>query len=126
MKRVLTILLLPWFALLAVEDPLKVITYNIRNDTANDKGPRDWSQRKGLLTDYLLRSKAGIIGLQEVRHNQRVDEDQTLTDHTYVGVAREDGKTAGEYCPISTIRKSGNSTRRSRERSGCRTRRGYK
>ncbi len=100
MVRAVIILLLPWSALLAVEDPLNVVTYNIRNDAANDTGPRDWSQRKGLLTDYLLHSKASIIGLQEVKHNQLVDVDLALTDHAHVGAGREDGKAAGEYCPI--------------------------
>jgi endonuclease/exonuclease/phosphatase family metal-dependent hydrolase len=100
MMRALMLLLLPVSGLLAEEASLNVITYNIRNDTVNDKGPRDWSQRKGPLTDYLLRSKASIIGLQEVRHNQLLDVGRALPGHAHVGVGREDGRTAGEYCPV--------------------------
>jgi endonuclease/exonuclease/phosphatase family metal-dependent hydrolase len=100
MKRALTILLLTFTGLAAQEPALDVITYNIRQDTAEDKGPRDWPQRKGSLTGYLRQSKASIIGLQEVRHNQLLDIDRALPDHGYVGVGREDGKTVGEYSPI--------------------------
>ena len=85
---------------LAAADTHTLISYNIRNDNAGDKGPRDWQARKNKLTNYLLESKASIIGLQEVKHNQLVDVDKALPDHDHVGVGRIDGKTAGEYSPI--------------------------
>jgi len=84
----------------AEDQPLKALTYNIRQDTGSDKGVRDWSQRKDKLTDYLVNSKASIIGLQEVRHNQLLDVVKALPNHAYVGVGRDDAKTRGEYSPI--------------------------
>lgn len=100
MIRILAIFLLMLSCLWAGEAPLNVITYNIRNDNAGDKGPRNWPERKGEVAAYLLGHKASIIGLQEVKHRQLLDMDKALPDHSYVGVGRDDGKTAGEYSPI--------------------------
>ena len=105
MIRIITIFILTITGLWADDLPLNVITYNIRQDTSGDKGPRDWSQRKDTLTGYLRQQKASIIGLQEVRHNQLLDVDKALPDHSYVGVGREDGKKRGEYSPIFYNRK---------------------
>jgi endonuclease/exonuclease/phosphatase family metal-dependent hydrolase len=106
MIRALTILLLTCTSLLADIAPINIISYNIRQDTAGDKGPRDWQQRKGMLTDYLRNNKTSIIGLQEVRHNQLLDIDKALPDHSHIGVGREDGKKRGEYSPIFYDRKT--------------------
>jgi endonuclease/exonuclease/phosphatase family metal-dependent hydrolase len=100
MTRTLTILFLACTGLFANPTPLNIISYNIRQDTAGDKGPRDWPQRKDMLSGYLLNNKASIIGLQEVKHNQLLDLDKALPDHSHVGVGREDGKNRGEYSPI--------------------------
>ena len=105
MIRTLTLLLLACTSLLANPTPLNIISYNIRQDTAGDKDARDWQQRKNKLTDYLSNNKTSIIGLQEVRHNQLLDIDKALPDHSYVGVGREDGKKRGEYSPIFYDRK---------------------
>ena len=90
------------FTLTLSAEPLKVtaITYNIRNDNNNDKGVRDWGNRKDKVNGYLLKKKASIIGLQEVKHNQLLDTQKALPDHQSIGVGRVDGKTAGEYSPI--------------------------
>ena len=98
--RPLALLLLSCTHLWADIAPLNIISYNIRQDTKGDTGAKDWSKRKGMLTDYLLKSKSSIIGLQEVRHKQLLDIDQALPDHGYVGVGRDDGKKGGEYSPI--------------------------
>ena len=34
--------------------PITLISYNIRNDNAGDKGPRDWQARREMVADYLL------------------------------------------------------------------------
>ncbi len=83
-------------------EPVKVtaITYNIRNDNKNDKGVRNWDDRKSKVTDYLLKRNASIIGMQEVFLNQLQDVDKALPDHSHIGVGRDDGKTRGEYSPI--------------------------
>ena len=79
---------------------ITLVSYNIRQDTESDKGQKDWSQRKGMVSNYLVQKNASIIGLQEVRHNQLLDLKKALPKHTAIGVGREDGKTRGEYSPI--------------------------
>ena len=81
-------------------DHLTLVCYNIRQDTDSDKGPKDWGSRKGVVSDYLLKKNASIIGLQEVRHNQLIDLQKALPDHRSLGVGREDGKKRGEYSPV--------------------------
>ncbi len=104
--RPLALLLLACTGLWAGNAPLNIISYNIRQDIPGDRGPRDWQQRKGMVTAYLRNNKASIIGLQEVRHKQLLDIDKALPDHSHVGVGREDGKTRGEYSPIFYDRKT--------------------
>ena len=82
------------------EERLKVVSYNIRQDTASDVGGRDWQARKRSLMGYLLDGDFSIIGLQEVRHNQLLDVAATLKKYAFTGVGRDDGKTKGEYSPI--------------------------
>ena len=79
---------------------ITLVSYNIRQDTESDKGQKDWSHRKGVVSNYLLQKNASIIGLQEVRHNQLLDLKKALPDYSVIGVGREDGKTRGEYSPI--------------------------
>ena len=98
--RPLALLLLSCTHLWADVSPLNIISYNIRQDTKGDTGAKDWPQRKGMLTGYLINKKASIIGMQEVRHKQLLDIDKALPDHSHVGVGREDGKQGGEYSPI--------------------------
>ncbi len=100
MARIFAFLLLMLPGLWAADAPLNIITYNIRNDNAGDKGPRNWPERKDKVAAYLLAHKASIIGLQEVKHNQLLDMDKALPEHSHVGAGRDDGKTAGEYSPI--------------------------
>ena len=71
------LLLILFFPLLVMGTPAEepgagsvtLISYNIRQDTESDEGPKDWGQRKGMVSGYLLRKNAAVIGLQEVRHN---------------------------------------------------------
>ncbi|HJM63303.1 MAG: endonuclease [Roseibacillus sp.] len=100
MARIIALLILLLPRLWAADAPLNIITYNIRNDNAGDRKHKDWAARKDRIAGYLLAHKAGIIGLQEVKHNQLLDMDKALPGHSCIGVGRNDGKTAGEYSPI--------------------------
>jgi endonuclease/exonuclease/phosphatase family metal-dependent hydrolase len=110
MRNILVILFIPLLVSLSlaeepVADSVTLISYNIRQDTESDKGPKDWGQRKGMVSGYLLRKNASVIGLQEVRHKQLLDLNKALPSHAFLGVGREDGKTLGEYSPIFYDRK---------------------
>jgi len=78
---------------------LKVMSYNIRYDNPED-GKNQWAYRRETLTNYFIKNKPDIIGMQEVLHSQLMDLTSSLNEYQYVGVGREDGKTKGEYSPI--------------------------
>lgn len=78
---------------------LRVMTFNIRLENKDD-GPNNWELRYQQVGEFLNKSKADIIGLQEVKQLQLNDIQASLTNYSYVGVARDDGKQEGEYNPI--------------------------
>jgi len=78
---------------------IRVITYNIRYNTARD-GENAWPHRKDRVAQLLHQYEPDLIGLQEVKQDQLTDLIQRLPDFAWVGVGRDDGKTAGEYAPI--------------------------
>ncbi len=97
MKRLLLLSLLLW---LPSFGKVKLVTYNIRQDTRSDRGVRDWSSRAPGLLDYLKTGGFSIIGLQEAHHHQVEFIEKGLAGFGRIGVGRSDGKTRGEYSPI--------------------------
>ncbi len=99
---------LRWFGLvlacvgisLAGNVSVKAVTYNIRYDAGNDRGTRDWDQRKGKVVNYLLESGATVIGLQEALKHQLDDVKGAMEGYGRIGVGRSDGKAGGEFSPI--------------------------
>jgi endonuclease/exonuclease/phosphatase family metal-dependent hydrolase len=92
---------------------IRVITHNIRYATqAPFQGEEPWPVRGPLLCSELVFNSDNsqtFICLQEVLHKQLVDILSSLNKSTstqsqdswsYIGVGRDDGKTAGEYSPI--------------------------
>lgn len=77
----------------------QIMTFNIRTENMGD-GRNNWEMRYQKVGSFINKSKADIIGMQEVRHRQLVDLANQLPGYSYVGVARDDGKQAGEYNPI--------------------------
>lgn len=78
---------------------LKVMTYNIRYDNVEDT-INNWNDRKAALTELIKNYEASIVGTQEVQLHQLMYIDSVLTNFTYIGVGRDDGKQKGEYSPI--------------------------
>lgn len=79
--------------------PARVMTFNIRLENKND-GQNNWELRFQKVSNFLNKSKADIIGLQEVKYVQLADISNILTNYDGVGVGRDDGKEKGEYNPI--------------------------
>lgn len=75
------------------------MTYNIKYDNVNDT-VNNWNDRKESLVKLIQHYEASFIGMQEVLHNQLMYVDSSLTDFSYIGVGRDDGKEKGEYSPI--------------------------
>lgn len=94
-----TLILFCGTRLCAQDNTLRVMSFNIRYDNPND-APNDWINRRDSLARFILNQDADIIGVQEALHNQMDDLALRLTDYTYVGVGRLDGKQAGEYAAI--------------------------
>lgn len=75
------------------------MTYNIRYATVND-GKNQWDNRKEFLSDQINFYAPDIFGIQEGLEQQVNFLDSTLTNYSYFGVGRDDGKQQGEYCAI--------------------------
>ena len=75
--------------------------YNIRNANAKDAAEGNgWERRCPVVCDIIRAESFDIFGSQEVLHSQMEDMQSALPQYDYVGVGRNDGKTAGEYAPI--------------------------
>lgn len=91
--------------LLYAQEPLRVMTFNIRLNTASDS-LNAWPYRKDKVASQILFHKVDLLGVQEALHDQMMDLQQRLPNYKYVGGGRDDGKTKGEYSAIfyDTIR----------------------
>ncbi len=77
----------------------KIMSFNIRYDNKWDT-ENNWMLRRGKLIKLIDYYQPDIIATQEGLYNQISYIDSALIDYNYVGIGREDGKTAGEYCAI--------------------------
>lgn len=102
------IILTSFFSLLFLygisADPFTVMTYNIRYDNPND-APNHWAARKSIVNKMLTMQKPSIMGVQEALHKQLLFLDTIMKDYHRIGVARDDGKTAGEYSALFVDKK---------------------
>jgi endonuclease/exonuclease/phosphatase family metal-dependent hydrolase len=78
---------------------LKVMSYNLRMDTPNDK-ENAWPHRKDGLALQVLFHQVDILGVQEAFEHQLNDLKQRMPGFAHTGVGRDDGKKAGEYSAI--------------------------
>lgn len=78
---------------------IKVMTYNIKYDNVNDT-VNNWNDRKEKLIELIEHYGPSFIGIQEALYRQVTYIDSSLTDFSYIGVGREDGKQKGEYSEI--------------------------
>ena len=100
MLIILKIFFFIYFLLLSlVSEEIKVISYNIRYNNPND-GKDIWENRRSTIVDFINYENPDFLGLQEVNHAQLLFLNTHLSDFSYVGVGRDDGKTKGEYSPI--------------------------
>lgn len=85
--------------------PLRVMTYNIRLDLESD-GPNRWSARRDQFIGQVAFVHPDILGLQEVVAGQKADLERGLPDYQFVGVGRDDGKSAGEFSNLAVDKKA--------------------
>lgn len=76
-------------------------SYNIRYKNNGDSlNGNIWAKRCQVICDQVNFMSPDIFGAQEVLHGQLVDMLARLDGYDYIGVGRDDGKTAGEYAAI--------------------------
>jgi endonuclease/exonuclease/phosphatase family metal-dependent hydrolase len=97
--KLLRLLLLIMTVATASAEPITVLSYNIRYDTASD-GVNQWSNRKDRVAALIRRNRPDLVGLQEALRTQLDDLVARLPDYEVYGVGRDDGKTKGEYSAI--------------------------
>lgn len=97
-SRILTCILLFAAALPATsQEPLSVLTYNIRNANPRD-GQDIWANRAEAVSEFV--AQHDVIGLQEVTLAQLNHLTESLPAFDHYGVGRDDGKSGGEHAPI--------------------------
>jgi len=78
---------------------ISVGTFNVRCDFPGD-GVQGWAYRRERFLSLLHTWLPDVLGLQEPLQHQYNQIQQSLTDYASVGVGRDDGREAGEFCPI--------------------------
>lgn len=81
---------------LLVHAQVNVVTYNIRYNNPGD-GEHAWPDRKADVINLLKFHLVDIFCLQEALEGQVKEVDAAFPDFTYVGVGRDDGKSAGDF-----------------------------
>lgn len=83
------------------EGTLVVGSYNLRQDNPVDaEAGNGWQARRDAVAALVAYNDFDLFGAQEPFHNQVEDLAAALPQYAYLGVGRDDGKTAGEYSPI--------------------------
>ncbi len=95
----LTIITCCFLLQLQAQTTIKAMSFNIRLDAASD-GENRWDLRKDRVSGLMQYYEPDFIGAQEVLHHQLMYLDSSLTNYSYIGVGRDDGKTQGEYSCI--------------------------
>jgi endonuclease/exonuclease/phosphatase family metal-dependent hydrolase len=99
MNKILTITGLILLISFAAPAQVSVMSYNIKYATESD-GENSWSQRKDHLTNQLKFYHPDVLGVQEALLGQLEHIKEQVPNYQFVGGARDDGKTKGEYSAV--------------------------
>ena len=86
-------------ALSLAQEPIELITYNIRMNTPGD-GEHAWPRRKDDVAALFRFHRADIFCVQEALPEQMDDLAAAFPDFSYEGVGRDDGKRLGEFSAV--------------------------
>ncbi len=86
-------------SLSVLSQDLKIMSYNIKLDYPKE-GKNSWTNRKPFMVNQIKFYEPDVLGVQEAMPNQMKNLDSLLTDYSFVGVGRDDGKDEGEYSAI--------------------------
>lgn len=77
----------------------KIMSYNIRYNNPQDN-ENCWESRKQEVVEMIKYYQPEILGIQEGLSSQVNYIDATLTNYSFVGLGRDDGKEKGEFTAI--------------------------
>lgn len=86
-------------ALVGAARELRVMTFNLRVRTILD-GPNIWDRRRDAVVQRVRSFNPDLLGTQEGLDSMQAFLRQQLTDYTFNGVGRSDGKLRGEMCGV--------------------------
>lgn len=78
---------------------LRLATFNVRFPS-DDDGENRWEHRRQLFFETFRSLDADVVGVQEAYASQLKEIVEEIPEYAYVGVARDDGKEAGEFSAI--------------------------
>lgn len=82
------------------EEPVRVLSFNVRYINGEDKGTRTWLARRDQVGTVIREDRPDIVGLQEAFRTMLDDIGSRVPGYEEVGVGREDGKLKGEFAGI--------------------------
>lgn len=83
------------------ESTLRVISYNVRYTGERETdGENHWDWRRAASINMVREERPAVMGVQEALAAQLQFLDENLPEYGYVGVGRDDGKSAGEHMAI--------------------------
>ena len=80
-------------------DPVRVMSFNVRYDTATD-GLDNWAHRRRLVADTIRYHDPDVVGIQEAMHHQLRELETLLPAYDWVGDARDTVAAGGEHTAI--------------------------
>ncbi len=80
-------------------DPVRVMTFNLRYGLADD-GADSWEHRKDLLLATITTFAPDILGTQECLAMQRDAVADALPNYHVIAAGRDDGQDGGEMCAV--------------------------
>lgn len=80
-------------------DPVRLMSFNVRYDTAKD-GWDNWSHRRRLVADTIGYHAPDVVGIQEAMHHQLRELETLLEGYDWLGDARDTVCAGGEHTAI--------------------------
>ncbi len=99
MKKLIWIFVLSSAIAVAAQEPVELITYNIRLNTPGD-GEHAWPYRKQDVAALFRFHRASVFCVQEALPEQIDYLDDAFPEFSYEGVGRDDGKREGEFSAV--------------------------
>ena len=99
MRTAIAICVWLWSVSAMAQEPVELITYNIRMNTSGD-GEHAWPHRKDDVAALFRFHRADVFCVQEALPEQMDDLAEAFPDFTYEGIGRDDGKRLGEFSAV--------------------------